>query len=288
LLQVACTLAHGSHHHKAGVTGLIPGARLTVPRNTAGELLRIPPSGLILTQRLAAILHVSAGDRVTLIPTKGSRRPVTARVATISDSFLGLSAYARIDFLSRLIDEEFAITSAQLQLEPGRRENLYTALKALSAVESFIARQDMIENLIDTIMAQLWVSIVGIVGFAGILFFGSIFNNSLVNLSERECEVATLVALGYSHWQIGHLFLRETLVTNILGTALGLPLGYLLMVVASLAYAENNLIRLPVVSAPWVWGATAVLSLLFMTVAHGAVQRRVVRMDYLEALKTRE
>ena len=288
LLQVACTLVHGSHHHKAGVTGLIPGARLTVPRNTAGELLRIPPSGLILTQRLAAILHVSAGDRVTLIPTKGSRRAVTARVATISDSFLGLSAYARIDFLSRLIDEESAITSAQLQLEPGRRENLYTALKALSAVESFIARQDMIENLIDTIMAQLWVSIVGIVGFAGILFFGSIFNNSLVNLSERECEVATLVALGYSHWQIGHLFLRETLVTNILGTALGLPLGYLLMVVASLAYAENNLIRLPVVSAPWVWGATAVLSLLFMTVAHGAVQRRGVRMDYLEALKTRE
>ena len=288
LFHLGCTLVHEHHHYKAAITGLSRVAQLTIPRNATGAILPVPESGLVLTQRLADILHVTAGDRVILIPTKGPRRPVAARVTTISSSFVGLAAYAQIDYLSQLIGEEFAMNSAQLQIHPGRHDELHAALKTFSTIESFLSRRDMIANLMGTILAQLWIGIGFIVGFAGILFFGSIFNNSLVNLSERECEVATLIALGYSPWQIGHLFLRETVVTNLLGTALGVPFGYLLMRLASLAYAENNLIRLPVVQAAWVWYATGLLSLLFMAVAHASVQRRIVRMNYLEALKVRE
>ncbi|MEE3369264.1 MAG: ABC transporter permease [Planctomycetota bacterium] len=288
LFQVGCTLVHENHRYKTGVTGLSRGAQLTIPRNATGSIMAVPESGLILTQRLAEILHVSTGDLVTLIPVKGSRRPVFARVKTISSSFLGLAAYARLDYLAELVDEEFAMTAAQLRIQPSLQDELLESLKSFSTIESLVSRQEMIANLMATMLAQLWVGIGFIVAFAGILFFGSIFNNSLVNLSERESEVATLIALGYSPWQIGHLFLRETVVTNFMGTALGLPFGYLLMKLAALAYAENNLIRLPVVQAAWVWYATVLLSLVFMALAHASVQRRIVRMNYLEALKVRE
>jgi putative ABC transport system permease protein len=124
--------------------------------------------------------------------------------------------------------------------------------------------------------------------FAGIVFFGSVVNSSLVSLAERQREVATFRAMGYGPWEIGGLFLRENLTVNLCGTLLGLPFGYGLVELTSLAYAQNDLIRLPVVSAPWVWVLTIVLSLVFALIAHAVVQWRVHCMDYLEALKVTE
>jgi ABC-type antimicrobial peptide transport system permease subunit len=83
------------------------------------------------------------------------------------------------------------------------------------------------------------------------------------------------------------MFLRESMTTNLVGTLLGLPVGYLLTVTTALAY-NSDLIRLPVVGPPWVWAATLTLSVLFALGAHAAVQWRISRFDYVEALKVKE
>ena len=124
--------------------------------------------------------------------------------------------------------------------------------------------------------------------FAGTVFFGSIVNSSLVGLAERQREVATFRAMGYGPWWVGGLFLRENVLVNIFGTLLGLPFGYFLVHLTSLAYEQNDVIRLPVVSAPWVWVATVAFSMVFTLFAHGVVQWRVYHMNYLDALNVKE
>jgi putative ABC transport system permease protein len=146
----------------------------------------------------------------------------------------------------------------------------------------------MIDNLLETLINNQYVFIGLLVLFAGIVFFGSIVNSSLVSLAERQREVATFRALGYGPWEVGGMFLRENLLVNTAGTLLGLPFGYALVQLTSLAYAENDLMRIPVVTAPWVWIATVGLSFVFALVAHGVVQWRIHRLDYLEALKVTE
>jgi putative ABC transport system permease protein len=126
-----------------------------------------------------------------------------------------------------------------------------------------------------------------LVAFAGVIFFGSIVNASMVNLAERQREVATFRALGYSQWSIGAMFLRESMITNMTGAVLGLPMGFFLMWLTARAY-ENDLMRLPVVTAPWVWVYTLGLAVLFALLAHGVVQWRINTMNYLEALKVKE
>ena len=155
-------------------------------------------------------------------------------------------------------------------------------------VQSVAARQDMIDNLLKTLINNQFVFIGLLVLFSGIVFFGSVVNSSLVSLAERQREVATFRAMGYGPWQVGGLFLRENLGVNSIGTLLGLPFGYGLVYLTSLAYEQNDLIRLPVVSAPWVWMATVALSLVFALCAHVVVQWRVHQMDFLEALKVKE
>ncbi len=290
ILNVACTFVNGRYRRKAGVTGLLADARLTTPRDKQRRPIAIPGTGIVLTDRLADILHAKTGDHITIIPVKGERRPVVVPVARVAESFLGLSAYAEIQYLSRLVDGEFTMTGAQLATNNNDtdRLELYRTLKNTPAIQSLTARQDMIDNLVKTLINNQYVFIGVLILFAGIVFFGSVVNSSLVSLAERQREVATFRAMGYGPWQVGGLFLRENLVINLCGTLLGLPFGYFLVELTSLAYAQNDLIRLPVVSAPWVWITTIVLSLVFALAAHAVVQWRVHSMDYLEALKVTE
>lgn len=288
--QVACTFEHGPHRRKGGVTGLLSDAQLTIPRDNQQRPIAIPDTGVVLTDRLADILGAQAGDTIRIIPVKGERRPVEATVAQVSDSYIGLSAYAEIHYLSRLIDGQFTMTGAQLALnnKDADRLALYRELKLTPSVQSVTARQDMIDNLIKTLINNQFVFIGILVLFSGIVFFGSVVNSSLVSLAERQREVATFRAMGYGPWEVGGLFLRENLIVNSIGTMLGLPFGYSLVILTSLAYEQNDLIRLPVVSAPWVWFATLLLAFVFVLCAQAVVQWRVHRMDYLEALKVKE
>ena len=110
----------------------------------------------------------------------------------------------------------------------------------MPAIESVTLRRDMIDNLVQTLINNQYVFIGVLVLFAGIIFFGSIVNSSLVSLAERQREVATLRALGMGPWEVGGIFLRESLLVNLVGTLLGLPFGYLLVQLTSWAYAEER------------------------------------------------
>ena len=290
MFNVACTFVHGPYRRKAGVTGLLNNARLTIPHDKQRRAITIPDTGIVLTDRLADILHAQAGDTITIVPVKGERRPVQLSVARVAESYLGIAAYADIHFLSQQVGGEFTMTGAQLATNNNTadRLELYRKLKHTPSVQSLSARQDMIDNLVKTLMNNQYVFISILVLFSGIVFFGSVVNSSMVSLAERQREVGTFRAMGYGPWEVGGLFLRENLVVNLTGTLLGLPFGYGLVQLTSLAYAQNDLIRLPVVSAPWVWIGTIALSLVFALCAHVVVQWRLNTMDYLEALKVKE
>ena len=93
--------------------------------------------------------------------------------------------------------------------------------------------------------------------------------------------------LGYTPWEVGGLFLRESMVINFLGTAVGLPLGYLLAMLMSILY-DTEMFRFPLVAPPNAWISTVILAIVFALAAHAVVQRNIHRLDWLDASKTRE
>lgn len=289
VLSVACTFVNGPTRRKGAITGLAPGATLTVPRDLEGRPVRIPPHGLAMSRKLAEVLRLRPGDTVRVEPTKGLRTPAEVPVVEIADSYLGATVYADIGYLSRLVGEETALSGVQLALDrdPGSRKALYRELKALPALQGVASREDMVRTLEDTLIAQMWVFIGLLVLFAGVVFFGAILNSSLVSLAERQREIATLRVLGYGPWQVGALLLRESLIVSLAGTLLGMPVGYFLTVLAAWAY-DSEMFRFPVVSSPGTWIWTFVLAVLFTLGAHLAVQREVHRMHWLDALKAQE
>lgn len=289
LLDVPCTFIHGSHTRKGGITGIPAGGTLTTPRDTDGNPLRVPTAGLMLTRKMAELLHVSPGDRITIRPTKGDRALREVEIVSIADSFLGIAVYADYDFLCQFVGEESAVTGVQLLVQPGQkiRNALFQEIKQLPGVQSVTARADIIRNVQETLVQNQRVFIGLLVLFAGVIFFGSVLNSSLVSLAERRREVATLRVLGYGPWQVGGLFLRESLLTNTIGTFLGLPLGYALNYGITLAY-DTEMFRIPLVDPTQVWLQVIALGTAFGLSAHLLVQRSIHRMDWLEALNARE
>ncbi|MCA9263535.1 MAG: ABC transporter permease, partial [Planctomycetales bacterium] len=289
LWNVPFTFENGPYRRKGGVTGILPNASLTVPRDKWGEPIRVPEVGIVMTRHLAEMLHVSVGDSIDLTPITGDRRRRNVQVAALTDSYLGLTVYARLPYLNRLMGEEFALNQVQIVAHPDThvRAQMYAALKQIPAVQAITAREEMIDNLMSAILENQMFFIGVLVLFSGVMLFGSLLNSSLVNLAEREREVATMMALGYSRWQVGGLFFRESMVVNLIGTVLGLPAGYGLTWLAVTLYA-TEVIRLPLVTRPWIWMVTLVLSVLFGVTAHLVVQWRVHKMDCLESLKVKE
>jgi putative ABC transport system permease protein len=289
MLGVSCTLVHGPYQRKSAVTGILRNARMTTPRDGELNKIPLPESGVVLTQRLAEILHARPGDRITMVPVKGDRRPVELVVSNIADSYLGMAAYAELGPLSAAVGEELAITGAQIQVDnnPKHLLELYRDLKQMPGIQAVAARRDMMKNLTDTMITNQRIFIGILVTFAGVVFLGSIVNASLISLAERTSEVATLRAIGYGPWRIGSLYLRESLLTTLVGTALGVPGGAYLTWLMANSY-ENDMLTLPVVTANWVWQMALGLAVLFTLLAHSIVQLSIHRMNVVEALKVKE
>lgn len=289
VLNIACKLKNGVWEKKLAVQGIRRGAELTVPRDTRGNAVPIPESGLLLTRALADILHVQPGQTLVFQPTQGNREAKVVPVSQVVDGYLGLSAYASFDYLNRLVDEGAAVSTVQLQVatlaEPP--EGFYRELKVLPALQAVTAVRDDKANLENTVVEQMKFSITILVLFSGVIFFGSILNSSLIALSERKREVATFRVVGYGPWEVGMIFLRESLVINLLGTLIGIPLGLYLNVQLAELYA-TELFRMPVVFSPETIVWTAGLAVVFTLSAHAVVQRSIHFMDWREALNVKE
>ncbi len=154
-------------------------------------------------------------------------------------------------------------------------------------MQSVSERQEMINNLEATLVKTQKMFIAMFVMFAGAIFFSAVLNASLVSLAERQREVATFLALGYTPWQVGNIFLRESMTANFVGTLLGIPAGYGLTVWIAHMYA-NDLVRFPVQLASWTWQLAALFSFVYALGAHAIVQYCIHTLDYQEALKVRE
>ncbi len=288
-LQVSCVYRNGPYHKRAGITGIMPGAQLTRPRDTDGNLVSVPTVGLAMSRKLAEILHLHQGDTVTVRMIQGLRQTHRVSVVNIVDGYLGMSVYADIHYLNRLINEEYAVSGVQLALDrdPQHQQELNRQLKQMPAVQSVVSAQDMITNLEETVIKTQNTFIFMLILFAGIIFFGSVLNASLISLSERQREIATLRVLGYGPWEIGSLFLRESMIVNLLGTLLGIVLGYWLSIGLAEAY-DSELFRIPVITGPSIWIKTLLVSAAFALLAHAFIQQSILRMDWLDALQVKE
>lgn len=287
-LLIAAELSNGPYEHRAGVSGIGRGNRLNTPVDSNGNAIVIPEEGLVLTRKLAEILNVETGSILHLKPLIGERVEVNAPVVDVVDTYIGLSVYADISYLSRLVGEEWAANDI-LGTSPAGvvSGEFYDEIRERPAAIGVSERSRSL-TLLDAIMQQVLGSFLSVtLLFAGIVAVGSILNNALVSLSEREREVGSLRVLGYTPREVFGLFAGESLLVSAVAVAAGLLAGVGLARLLSMAYSME-IYRFPFVLYTWQFFAAAAMMLVFFAVAQFFVYRIVLSLKWLEVLKTKE
>ncbi|WP_372422277.1 ABC transporter permease [Salinarimonas chemoclinalis] len=249
--------------------------------------VRMPETGLALSDQLAAILRVETGDVVEVELMAGDRRTVEMPVAMVVEGYLGLMAYADIGTVNRLMREGALVSGVHLSLDESRREDLFAELKAIPAA-SFVALQRVsLAKFRETLAQNLLMMVSIYAGLAAIIAFGVVYNFARISLSEQGRELASLRVLGFTRAEISWILLSELAILVLLAQPLGWLIGWG-FAVAMAAGFESELYRVPLVVNREVF-AYASLVVVGAALASGLiVRRRIDRLDLIAVLKTRE
>ena len=284
---VAAKLRNGPVERRVSLVGKAPGA--TLSRVLDGQLrpVVLPEDGLVISDALARILKVKAGDTVEVAVLEGKRQTVRAPVSAIITGFIGLTAYMNIDALNRMLDEGQVISGAYLALDMAARDELFPVLKATPAA-SFIALQyAAVEQVKEPLAQHVTLMISVSARRAAIIAFGVVYNFARISLSEQGREMASLRVLGFTKAEVSALLLGELAVVVIVAQPLGWIIGY------SFAWAmaqgfRTELYRVPLVVNREVFAWASLVVFGAAAVSGLVVRRRIDKLDMIEVLKTRE
>lgn len=280
-------LQHGHRRKRIDVMGLMQGNGLHQLLDARLQPVDLPPQGLVLSAKLADILGVAPGDRVSLEALEGRRPVLDMPVVSVVDEMLGLGAYMDAAALARLLGEDHTSSGAYLRIEADKALQVYERLKRMPAVAGVAVAQATQQSVRET-MARAFFFFSGILlVFACVIIAGMVYNSARIALSERGNELASLAVLGFTQREVAFLLLGEQLALLALAVPVGLGVGYGLCALLVPLF-DRDLFRVPLVLTPWSY-AYAVLAACGASVLSGLlVARRIRRLDLIAVLKTRE
>jgi putative ABC transport system permease protein len=140
--SVAVRLWHEHHERRVGITGLPRNARLNRLLDEHGQAITLPPSGLLLSAKLAEILGVKVGDTVHIDVQEGIRPAFDTVVNGLITDFAGVGAYMDIDELHRLMREGGTVSGAHLAVDRARWDYLLDEAKKSPRIGAFTITRD--------------------------------------------------------------------------------------------------------------------------------------------------
>ncbi|WP_159016869.1 ABC transporter permease [Cognatiluteimonas profundi] len=280
-------LRHGHREYRTALQGLTPGGDLKRVLDARLQPAALPADGLLLTDYLADMLHVRAGDRLDVEFLEGARRRIDVPVAGTVREYMGVGAYARRDVVNRLLHEDGAVTGAWLSVAPDARAEVIQALRGRPRIIAVTDRAAMVRSFRDTMAKGIVTFTLVATLLAGSIAVGVVYNAARITLAERGRELASLRVLGYTRAEVRGLLLGELATLSLLALLPGFALGYGMTALLVLGF-RSEIYRVPLSISPSGF-AFAGLVILAATLLSGLlVKRRLDRLDLVSVLKTKE
>jgi putative ABC transport system permease protein len=272
---------------RLGIIGLPTNSRLFRLMDKKGRTITLPPDGLVISQKLAEVLHVKAGDSLHVEVLQDKRPTADVPVIALLDDIAGLNAYMNIDALNRLMRDGPRASGALMDTDPLWRPAIYRELKETPRVSSVTVKASALESFRKTIAENMLHMRMINLTFSIIIALGVVYNGARISLSERSRELATLRVIGFTRREISTILLGEIGTITIVGIPLGLVMGYWFAWLLTL-FLDQEVFRFPFVIANWTYGLAASAVLAASIGSALIVRRRLDDLDLIGVLKSRE
>ena len=275
---VAVRLWHEHHERRAAITGFARNARLNRLLDEQGRAVSLPPSGLLLSAKLAEILDIKTGDTVHVDVQEGIRPEFDIVVNGLITDFAGVGAYMDIDALRRLMREGGTVSGAHLAVDMARWDELLNQAKKSPRISTFTITRDARVSFAKTTGEMMGTVQAVYFGFAVIVAFGVVYNGARIALSERSRDLATLRVVGFTDGEVATVLIGELALLTLLAIPVGLFIGsQLANLIVQISSTES--VRLPLVLTTQTYATAALIILLSSGLSFAVVSRRIRNLD---------
>ncbi len=282
--NVSALLKFKHFKKRSSITGLIPKPDLRRIIDSELKPVALPDTGLVMSKKLAEILHIGVGDVLEVEVLVEKRPTLHIPVIAITQQFIGTGAFMKIRELNRLLDETPKVSGATVMVDPNHRAVLYKKLKEIPAIMG-LNIISILRQIFEDLMAENLLKMVSInILFASFISFGVIYNTSRIALSERGRELASLRVLGLTRREVAYILFGELGLITLVSLPIGIWIGNTLAIGMTISM-ESELFRIPFYIKNSTYGYAVLIVLTSTILSFYLVWRQVDQIDLVSAQK---
>lgn len=197
-------------------------------RTNKDEVYSLKKDEVILTEKMASLLNVKVGDKLTI--EDEDRGDQTVTVGAICENYMSHYLYLSPEKYEELYGAPAEYNTIIYSVKDGKDdqiEKIGTKLLSMDGVLN-VSYTSSIEGRLDDMLRSLNLVIVVLIVSAGMLAFVVLYNLNNINITERQRELATLKVLGFYDGEVASYVYRENILLTIIGSVVGMVLGNLL------------------------------------------------------------
>lgn len=242
-------------------------------------------SGAIINEKLAKIMHVKVGDKLTFKDNYNHTKKVT--ISHICEMYLGHYLFMNRKTYQKVFQTSYTSNADMISLKSHKDLNKFNEkLLKTNNLQTILSNQTSFKTL-KNFTGNLTEVIIILIIMAIMLALIVIYNLTNINMLERIREIATLKVLGYFSIEATMYIYRETIILAIFGILGGWFLGFLLhkFIIVQLPpsfsmfdpniYLDNLLI-------------SAIIPLVVTTILAFIIHFKIKKQDMLQALQSVE
>lgn len=252
---------------------------------SSGDSLTLSDDGIIISEKLASLYHVEAGDSFTLKDRDGKKH--TVKVAAVAEMNVGHYLFMSQKVYQKIFGETPDDNAYLVTLKNDSSSNiekLSTKLLAMSGV-SAVSQNSSLVKTVKSVVASLNGAMTILIVVSILLAVVILYNLTNINVAERIRELSTIKVLGFYDKEVTMYIYRETISLSLIGIIVGLIGGkYLHQVIMGMIGSDSIMFGTTV---GWDIYAIPIAVIVIILLALGWLVNHILKtVDMLEALKS--
>jgi len=285
IVEIPVQLKRGTSEKNTIIMGFGDDVELYRVLDKKGERIDLSENGLYLSENLATQMNVVRGE-IIRVESPFVEDYITMEVIGIIPQYIGSNGFANLDYLSEKTGYSNIATTAYLNIDAERADTIRHKLedaKNIGVIELEAQTLQKYRDMLDSYgyMSYIMALISIVVGFA------IVYNSSVISLSERQRELASLRVLGMSVDEVLQIISFEQWFLGGISVVLAIPVAKLMMASMSSAY-QTDIYAMPSTIGDFAFILSALGTAFFIWLSQRNVRRKIKRLDIVEVLKERE
>lgn len=251
------------------------------------EMYQLDDSGVIITEKLATLLNVGAGDTITL--EEGDEDPVQVKISHVVENYFYHYVYMTPEVYRQLYGEDpeyseiFTINREDDEAFEKQFQSRYMDVPGVLNITFVSSIADRVADMLRSMDTIIYVIIIA----AGLLAFVVLYNLNYINISERRRELATLKVLGFYDIEVSQYVFRENVILTVIGAAAGVLIGLVLhRFVILTAEIDMMMFGRNVKAVSFLY--SILLTFLFSMLVNVFMHFQLKKLDMVESMKSVE